>query len=88
MKALIYQRDSHILINQSLTAKIEQQLIDKILPLLPFWINSDILTFIGLASSFITAGGYVLSSQNKSFLFLSCVGFVLHQPRRLGGLVW
>jgi len=71
MKALIYQRDSHILINQSLTAKIEQQLIDKILPLLPFWINSDILTFIGLASSFITAGGYVffLLKTNLFFFF-------------------
>jgi len=78
MKGLTYQRDTHTLLNQSLTAKAEQQLINKILPLLPSWINSDILTFTGLTSSFIIAGGYILSSQNKSLLFLACFGFILH----------
>ena len=78
MKGLTYQRDSHTLVNQSLTAKTEQQIINKILPLLPSWINSDILTFMGLASSFVVAGGYILASRNKSFLFLSCLGLILH----------
>jgi len=78
MKGLTYRRDTHTLINQSLTAKAEQQLINKILPLLPSWINPDILTFTGLASSFIIAGGYILSSQSKSLLFLACLGFILH----------
>lgn len=68
----------HKRVNQALTAEVEQKLINRILPLIPSWINSDILTFIGFLGSLIVAAGYFLSSQNKSFLFLSVFGFIVN----------
>lgn len=44
----------------------------------PKWITSDILTFIGTFGAVVIATGYVLSSRNISWLWLSSLGFVIN----------
>lgn len=44
----------------------------------PKWMTSDILTLIGTVGSVIAALGYVLSSRNIAFLWLSSLGFVIN----------
>ena len=44
----------------------------------PKWMTSDILTLIGTAGSLIAAAGYVLSARNRSFLWLSSLGFLIN----------
>ena len=44
----------------------------------PKWMTSDILTLIGTAGSVIAALGYVLSSRNIAYLWLSSLGFIIN----------
>lgn len=44
----------------------------------PKWMTSDILTYIGTLGSIIIALGYILSSRNIAFLWLSSLGFVIN----------
>lgn len=44
----------------------------------PKWMTSDILTYIGTLGSIIVASGYILSSRNIAFLWLSSLGFVIN----------
>lgn len=44
----------------------------------PKWMTSDILTYIGTFGSVIIALGYILSSRNIAFLWLSSLGFVIN----------
>lgn len=44
----------------------------------PKWMTSDILTWIGTAGAVIIAVGYVLSSRNINWLWLSSLGFVIN----------
>lgn len=44
----------------------------------PKWMTSDILTYIGTFGSIIIALGYILSSRNIAFLWLSSLGFIIN----------
>lgn len=44
----------------------------------PKWMTSDILTFIGTFGAIVIATGYILSSRNISWLWLSSLGFVIN----------
>lgn len=44
----------------------------------PKWMTSDILTYIGSFGAFIIATGYILSSRNINFLWLSSLGFIIN----------
>ena len=44
----------------------------------PKWMTSDILTFIGTFGAIVIAAGYILSSRNISWLWLSSLGFVIN----------
>ena len=44
----------------------------------PSWMTSDILTFIGTCGSVLIALGYILSSGNINWLWLSTLGFVVN----------
>ena len=59
--------------------KYEQNFIAFLVQRIPSWINSDALTAIGLAGSFITAAGFVLAAYfQRSFLLLGILGFVVN----------
>ena len=44
----------------------------------PKWMTSDILTYIGSFGAVVIAAGYILSSWNINFLWLSSLGFVIN----------
>lgn len=44
----------------------------------PKWMNSDILTCIGTFGALVIAAGYILSSRNINWLWLSSLGFVIN----------
>ena len=44
----------------------------------PKWMTSDILTYIGTFGAMVIAGGYILSSWNINFLWLSSLGFIIN----------
>ncbi len=44
----------------------------------PKWMTSDILTYIGTFGAVVIAAGYVLSSDNINWLWLSSLGFVIN----------
>ena len=44
----------------------------------PKWMTSDILTYIGTFGAVTIAAGYILSSRNINFLWLSSIGFVIN----------
>ena len=44
----------------------------------PKWMTSDILTYIGTFGAMVTAAGYILSSWNINFLWLSSLGFIIN----------
>ena len=44
----------------------------------PKWMTSDILTYIGTFGAVVIAAGYILSSWNINFLWLSSLGFLIN----------
>ena len=44
----------------------------------PKWMTSDILTYIGVFGAVVIAAGYVLSTWDVNFLWLSSLGFVIN----------
>ena len=44
----------------------------------PRWMTSDILTYIGTFGAMVIAAGYILSSWNINFLWLSSLGFIIN----------
>lgn len=44
----------------------------------PRWMTSDILTFIGTAGAVVIAVGYILSSRNIQWMWLSSFGFIIN----------
>ena len=44
----------------------------------PKWMTSDILTYIGTFGAIVIAAGYILSSWNINFLWLSSLGFIIN----------
>ena len=44
----------------------------------PKWMTSDILTYIGTFGAVTIAVGYILSSRNINFLWLSSIGFAIN----------
>lgn len=44
----------------------------------PKWMTSDILTYIGAFGALVISVGYILSSQNINFLWLSSLGFLIN----------
>jgi phosphatidylglycerophosphate synthase len=44
----------------------------------PKWMTSDILTYIGTFGAMVISAGYILSSWNINFLWLSSLGFIIN----------
>ena len=78
------QRDSLAKITKdrdrtNMLKKYEQELIAYLVQRIPSWISSDMLTAIGLAGSFITAGGFILAGYfQRIWLLLGVLGFLIN----------
>lgn len=44
----------------------------------PRWMTSDILTYFGTFGAVVIAAGYILSTRNINFLWLSSAGFIIN----------
>lgn len=44
----------------------------------PKWVTSDMLTYIGVFGAVVIAAGYILTSRNINFLWLSSLGFIIN----------
>jgi hypothetical protein len=59
--------------------KQEQNLLAFLVQHIPSWINSDMLTVIGLAGSFVTAASFILAKYfHQSLLLFGILGFALN----------
>ncbi|MDR2041737.1 MAG: CDP-alcohol phosphatidyltransferase [Tannerella sp.] len=59
--------------------KHEQNLLAYLVQRIPLWMNSDMLTAIGLAGSFVTAASFILASYfHRSLLLFGILGFALN----------
>jgi hypothetical protein len=63
----------------NLLKKHEQNLIAFLVQHIPSWINSDMLTAIGLAGSFVTAASFILANYiHRSLLLFGILGFAIN----------
>jgi archaetidylinositol phosphate synthase len=73
-----YKRDKQNAINTGLTANIEEKAKEWICPRIPKWVNSDMLTGLGIIASIIIAISFVLGFFNRYYLILVVIGLLLH----------
>ena len=57
--------------------KYEQSTIEYLCSIMPLWITSDILTFIGFLGSIVISVGLYFGNFNKTWLILSILGFAI-----------
>ena len=69
---------SHLRVNDILLAPLERTALEWFAAHMPAWINSDILTAIGLLGSVIIFFSYWLTNIDKNFLWLASLGFVIN----------
>jgi hypothetical protein len=63
----------------NLLKKYEQNLLAFLVQRIPLWINSDVLTAIGLAGSFITAASFILATYfHRYILLFGILGFAIN----------
>jgi hypothetical protein len=61
----------------NLLRAIEQPVLVYLCRIMPMWLTSDMLTFIGLIGSAIVAAGFVMARTDKQYLLVSIMGFAI-----------
>ena len=67
-----------IRIQTSVLNALEKKVLVYLAERQPKWMTSDILTYIGTFGAMVIAAGYILSSWNINFLWLSSLGFIIN----------
>ena len=67
-----------IRIQTSVLNALEKKVLVYLAERQPKWMTSDILTYIGTFGAMVIAAGYILSSWNNNFLWLSSLGFIIN----------
>lgn len=65
-------------IQTSILNKAEKKVLVWMAERLPSWVTSDMMTFLGSFGAIIIAVGYILSSKNITWLWLSSAGFIVN----------
>ena len=65
-------------IQENVLARQERRLLNWICPRLPQWVTPDLLTLLALIAAAVIFAGYVLSVFDRSWLWASVIGYVLH----------
>ena len=65
-------------IQTSLLNGVEKKALVWMAERMPHWVTSDMLSFIGFLGALVIAAGYLLSSMDIKWLWLSSAGFVIH----------
>lgn len=72
------KKEDAVRIQTSVLNTLEKKVLVWLAERQPKWMTSDILTFIGTAGAIVIAIGYILSSGNINWLWLSSFGFVIN----------
>ena len=75
---MIGNKADAVRIQTSILNALEKKVLIWLAERQPKWMTSDILTYIGTFGSIIIALGYILSSRNIAFLWLSSLGFIIN----------
>lgn len=65
-------------IQTSILNSLEKKVLIWLAERQPKWMTSDMLTYIGTVGAIIIAIGYILSSRNINYLWLSTLGFIIN----------
>ena len=65
-------------IQESIFNSVEKKILVFLAERQPKWVTSDLLTFIGFVGALLVAAGYILTSIDMQFLWLSTFGFLLN----------
>ena len=65
-------------IQTSVLNALEKEVLVYLAERQPKWMTSDILTYIGTFGAMVIAAGYIISSWNINFLWLSSLGFIIN----------
>lgn len=68
----------HRRVNNILLGPLERPAIAWLVEHMPSWVNSDMLTFLGLFASILVGVSYYLTQNDPRFLWLASLGFVLN----------
>jgi archaetidylinositol phosphate synthase len=69
---------NHQRVNDILLGPLERPALRWLAAHMPAWINSDILTAIGVLGSVVIAVSYWLTNYNRNFLWIASLGFVIN----------
>jgi archaetidylinositol phosphate synthase len=69
---------THQRVNDILLGSLERPALRWLAAHMPAWINSDILTVIGILGSVVIALSYWLTNYNRYFLWLASLGFIIN----------
>lgn len=70
--------EKHQRVNDILLGPLERPALQWLAAHMPPWVNSDILTIIGILGSVVIAVSYWLTNYNRNFLWLASLGFVIN----------
>jgi archaetidylinositol phosphate synthase len=70
--------ERHKRVNDILLASIEKPLLAWLVMILPGWVTPDMLTIFGFLASILIGVSYILTNQNRNYLWLATLGFVLN----------
>jgi archaetidylinositol phosphate synthase len=68
----------HHRINNILLGPLERPAIQWLVEHMPYWVNSDMLTFLGFFASILIGVSYYLTNISPKFLWLASLGFILN----------
>lgn len=71
-------KEDSLRIQTSVLNAMEKKVLVWLAKIQPRWITSDILTFIGTIGAVVIAAGYILSSRDIRWLWLSSFGFIIN----------
>jgi archaetidylinositol phosphate synthase len=77
-KAKVKKLKPHTRVLGSWLSPYERPVLQWLAARQPAWVNPDILTGLGVLGSLVVFLGYALASQNKYFMILASIGFVIN----------
>ncbi len=70
--------ESHKRVHDMLLGSLERPLLQWFCARMPLWVNSDILTGVGVYGSVLVFFSYLLTYNDKGFLWLASLGFFIN----------
>lgn len=68
----------HTRVNDILLSPLERPALQWLAARMPTWVNPDMLTGVGIFGAVVIFLGYLLSNQNREYLWLANLGFMIN----------